>query len=734
MSKSLWSEFLWHDKKSSLPPFNTSFRPNGRRLCGDATDRGITGKRNDASASFRGKGFCVLPPIPLPPAYLSFLPTTIYPGRIPLVPTILPDCFSTDYLGGPQEEAEPTSLVHNVTGIESPGGGRVEVAYYAESNRADRVRLYRDAEGRELEVAYGPGESFAQWRGGRCFQEVRYTAGGDVSCVRVREGRFGEPLGFESGFMHRAWSSEGIASTPEQWEGLEQAQGEADGMGAVAASFGPGDVYEAWGWSWPEVGMSNEITRVVLGVRARAPAPVRIQSSTGGVDRSWQSDTLGWVEAELTGGPWSWEELGALRVAVTRAAGAERGPVEIDALRLGVCYRYTGEEGLRAEDRLYYYDERHRVVGAVQGGAHTGLRYDEAGNLAGSEHADGAQWRFGYETNHHQRVRVVDPAGGVSRSVYDGRGNLVAQIDALGQRTQYRYDAYGTLSELIDPAGRRDTYVRDAEGVHVTELRRAGGRVTRMAYDTAGNLLRREEADGTVVSNAYNAAGALVAEWDTAGVHTTYAYDAAGNLTSRVVGADTPLAQTNRFWYDQLGRLIAESDGEGARRSYAYDVEGNREVETDALGQLTRHEYDAYGRRVATVDPAGGRSEVVYDGRGNPIAETDARGHTSSATYDAANRLVHRTDALGNQERYTYDANGNVIEQVSLAVPCGVCSNAPIELVRRTEYDALNRPVEEQVGAGRADMRRTRTRYDASGARVEVIVWPAKIIRGETVR
>ena len=53
-----------------------------------------------------------------------------------------------------------------------------------------------------------------------------------------------------------------------------------------------------------------------------------------------------------------------------------------------------------------------------------------------------------------RRVRVMNPLGAITTSVYDTDGELVATIDPLGNRTTFGYDNAGNRVRTTNPLGR----------------------------------------------------------------------------------------------------------------------------------------------------------------------------------------------------------------------------------------------------------------------------------------
>ena len=156
---------------------------------------------------------------------------------------------------------------------------------------------------------------------------------------------------------------------------------------------------------------------------------------------------------------------------------------------------------------------------------------------------------------------------------------------------------------------------------------------------------------------------------------------------------------TNTSIYDPLNRLtkMDVSGPFGPPQTIAtmdYDHVGNKLFETDLLGSRTEYEYDGLYRLTARKLPTDLQNHIerfTYDKLGNKLTETDANGNETSYQYDHLNRLTKRTDAVENVTELGYDEAGN--QTTAHDVTRG--------LTTETDYDFLNRPLEQRVvGAG----------------------------------
>ncbi|KPJ75395.1 MAG: hypothetical protein AMS19_13990 [Gemmatimonas sp. SG8_23] len=262
-----------------------------------------------------------------------------------------------------------------------------------------------------------------------------------------------------------------------------------------------------------------------------------------------------------------------------------------------------------------------------------------------------------------------------TEKLYDGRGRLVEEHDALGGFTIYTYDAGGTLAsvEVPDPS------------------RRSGSVLYRYERDDLGRTLGFERPDG----------------WG-----LEFEYDALTTVRTEVTGDGSGGART--LHRDVFGRLVGVSEIGGqqpAETYYSYDGADRIAEIFDADGNTTWIDHDWAGRRQA-IERAGRVHQYEYDWNGNLVAEISpvpegaaVEEYTTTLAYDDLDRLVrrdpaHRGMSLARMNElgigpvlYHYDGQAGPVElaigrlsQVSL--PFGAVSYA---------HDTRGLPVSEEL-------------------------------------
>ncbi|SHG10732.1 DUF6531 domain-containing protein [Streptoalloteichus hindustanus] len=425
---------------------------------------------------------------------------------------------------------------------------------------------------------------------------------------------------------------------------------------------------------------------------------------------------------------------GGYRITVESAAGL------VTALRLA-----GGDRGGDLVLVRYVYDDARRLV-EVRNSSGQALRfdYDNAGRITGWQDRNGVWYRYVYD-EHGRCVRTVGADGFLDGTLaYDTDNRVTVVTDSLGHRTTYHLNQLGQVIREVNPLGQAtlsewDRYHRLLSRTDPL------GRVTRYRYDEAGNLLavtrpdgteavvsynelslpvRVEEPDGAVWQRSYDERGNLLSVTNPTGATTRYTYDQRGQLTSVVdalgntrrvetnaaglpVAVTDPLGATTRYTRDAFGRVTDITDPlggvtdlgwtvegklawrtlpDGSTERWRYDGEGNLVEHVDALGQATRTTYvgfdlpatetapdgsrltfthDTELRLVAVTNPQGLVWRYEYDPAGNLVRETDFNGRVLTYTYDEAGQLASRTNGAGQSIHYTRDVLGNVVEQRS---------------------------------------------------------------------
>ncbi len=428
------------------------------------------------------------------------------------------------------------------------------------------------------------------------------------------------------------------------------------------------------------------------------------------------------------------------RTALTQYDALGRKISEIDGEGGITTYLYDGAGRLvetRATDALgtaatarvqrFFYDAAGREAGRLDAAGYlTEFVYDAGGRLARTvvyATATAVADRAPGTLDDLRPQSTLDDA--VTRNYYDGRGNLIGQLDAEGYLTEYIYDQ-----------------ARNQRGVQSYGLQLDASQA-----DAGFAVLRGLAQDGGSVRTtlrSYNAMGQLSVEVSPEGRVTRFEYDDQGNLIHTTSAADTDDVRHAVKRYDAFGNLVAELNGEGS----ALYISGMDAAELEALYSQygIRHIYDAVGRRIESIDAEGNRTWYFYDAVGRPTHTVygvedanglrNAEGEVEETRYDAfgqARETIRYTGrvligvpfgreeaaqaiqalqyiaTIDSRQQYKYDRRGLVTERISA------------EGYRSTmAYNAFGQLVQQQDQIGTNSWRVTESGYDARGQRTSL--------------
>ena len=242
--------------------------------------------------------------------------------------------------------------------------------------------------------------------------------------------------------------------------------------------------------------------------------------------------------------------------------------------------------------------------------------------------------------------------------IYDYFGNLVEEIDPIGNVTSMTYDANGQLL-VKDTAGLRTERFQYEPGGRVSQYTNPLGGITNTFYTATGQPRRQENPDGAVLQWRYYTDGRLQQAVLRNGSKWTTVYDDVNRTVTRTLtnAAGTVLASEISV-YDHRGNLISHTDPEGYVKTTTYD--GLNRIKTatgpasiaGSAQQTTTFVYGASAKTLATQNGLGERIVTTSDALGRPqqTQVLNAGGtaiHTTSYTYSADHNAVTVTEGTG---------------------------------------------------------------------------------------
>jgi RHS repeat-associated protein/uncharacterized repeat protein (TIGR01451 family) len=265
--------------------------------------------------------------------------------------------------------------------------------------------------------------------------------------------------------------------------------------------------------------------------------------------------------------------------------------------------------------------------------------------------------------------RTQDARGGISNSLYDPSGNLIAYTNAARNSYQCTNNLNGNLMQVVNPLGQTVQMPFGAFS-NLTAITDAGGDTTQYGYGTTGNLLNITYPDGskesftydplgnlseTVLRNGdpisyqYNSQGLVTRQTFADGSSNAFTYDAHSNLlTAQTFNAAGALTGTTTLTYNAAKELLSITYPYGRHLSFIYDpTTGQRTQSVDQNGFTVNYSYDALGRL-----------SQLTDGSGNLIV---------AYTYNSVGQLAAKQNGNSTSTIYAYDATGNLTSLVNYA-------------------------------------------------------------------
>ncbi|WP_053162413.1 RHS repeat protein [Pseudomonas brassicacearum] len=381
---------------------------------------------------------------------------------------------------------------------------------------------------------------------------------------------------------------------------------------------------------------------------------------------------------------------------------------------------------------VYYYDLGGQRIGSVDAlGYYTRMEYDALGQL--TRQTDYATKLASWNENALPAAPTV--------SVNDRRVRF--SYDAMGRLSQTTVEGARFWQQSINAT----------TGAVSATLVTADLLLSRSTYDGVGNVKTVTDAQGNVVSTDYNALGQVIKVTEPARATakngavdpfasadvissptTTLLLNAFGQQIREIRAAGTDsagnvqagLGQITRTRYDAVGHEILEIDAAGSAQNFKVDVAGRRIEETRqinvtmsawitvfgvpmAMNHTTRRtfEYDALGQQIATEDwytvgldtKVSARESALYN-RFGEVARKQVNGGTVEVfNYDQVGRLESYGNAT-NVTAFKYDLS----EKVSKSTVLGDWSITTDDRINYMRNDLLGRTFEQHLPAFEANL------------------------------
>ncbi len=307
---------------------------------------------------------------------------------------------------------------------------------------------------------------------------------------------------------------------------------------------------------------------------------------------------------------------------------------------------------------------------------------------------------------------------------HDAHGNVIEEVDALGQVKTYEYDVN---DNLVKEQGPNETYHKE------------------FVYDFMDRLITekivyKKNGPCFTTSHRYNYLNQRIATVDIYGNETQFSYDHLGRLIETSLPAIPDenghlIHPIEKQAYDELGNVISKTDPrgfcttmahtirgkpylinypDGSSEKFEYTIDGYLEKSIAKNSVVTTHILDYQGRSIGKnmLGPNGevlSSTTAVYNAF-HLLSETDPAGHITYYTYDFAGRLKTATKGEA-KTAYFYDNLGR------LTKTCEYFGDGDNDYTAKVQkYDLLNRVIEERMedAAGHV-LRKIEFGYDENG-------------------
>lgn len=305
--------------------------------------------------------------------------------------------------------------------------------------------------------------------------------------------------------------------------------------------------------------------------------------------------------------------------------------------------------------------------------------HDLAGNVVREINALGQATSYKYDLHKNKTYEQGPCLDYHKEFTYDFSNRLIKEEDIYENGTKlsksYRYDYLGQCISSTDIHGNETEYKYDEHGnlieTHYPSICNEGGEVVspvvKMQYNVMAHPIATIDAKGSITHKTFNIRGQPVSITYPDGSSESNIYKPNG-LLERSIGKSK--VQTVNH-YDYAGRVICQetigTDGVQLSKIHRTYNAFHLLSEIDALGNTTVYTYD-YAGRLETVTKGNSKTTIQYDALGRIIRTSEysnSNEYTASAyAYDALDRIIEERiedeqGAVLNKARYGYDEKGN---------------------------------------------------------------------------
>jgi RHS repeat-associated protein len=271
------------------------------------------------------------------------------------------------------------------------------------------------------------------------------------------------------------------------------------------------------------------------------------------------------------------------------------------------------------------------------------------------------------------RIKLIDPDGGLTRSEYNGFGQLTKEV----QRVHLSGDSISTVN-TYKPDGRLESINRNSE-------------VTNYIYDTSNKSIVNSISIANKNTQTFSfdefdrvtgVTETITANGTTKTYTTSKEYDALGRISKEIY----PSGYYTKNTYDQYSNLTEVRDEVGAGHSiWKADTENARGQLTSVIKgtKTSTYGYDSNGMATSIYAPGVVDMTYHFTSNGNLEYRTDNRTTQQERfIYDVQNRLtnwdIYQNGGLVKQNSHVYDqTTGNITSRTNFDItkPIGYGGN-----------------------------------------------------------
>lgn len=258
----------------------------------------------------------------------------------------------------------------------------------------------------------------------------------------------------------------------------------------------------------------------------------------------------------------------------------------------------------------YFYDSTKKLIKILSDGKASEIDYDALGRMTSFILRD-TKSNIVFETSFsYDGRKILCLSGGKYKRTYitNAFSEIIAEIDAYGNKTFYERDLLGRLVFVKNPYG----YVK------------------KISYNARNQIVRIDYPDASFA---------------------TYEYDEFSNCVSMSINGETVWKAV----YDSSGRI--KKYGEAPFRfesEYYYDDYGNLSAIRANEVFLFRNEFSDDGKKVTRIDAKGNKNFFTYDGFSRLLSWENSLSDTSSLFYNEDGSINEQRDFNSNRKHFAY--------------------------------------------------------------------------------